>query len=71
VRDSQLYKALSVSTAPKEGESWLISNRKLADFRCALAMTHPLEGTLPLTEDVLRRLEIADGDIVRAVRLAP
>jgi arginine N-succinyltransferase len=71
VRDSQLYKALSVNAAPKEGESWLVSNRKLADFRCALAMTSPLEGSLPLTADVLQRLDIADGDMVRAVRLSP
>ncbi|MBB5190553.1 arginine N-succinyltransferase [Silvimonas terrae] len=71
VRDSQLFKSLSVNATPEGGESWLVSNRKLADFRCALAMTHPLEGSLPLTADVLQRLEIADGDSVRAVRLAP
>ncbi|GGP19098.1 arginine N-succinyltransferase [Silvimonas iriomotensis] len=71
VRDSQVYKALAVKAQPQEGESWLVSNRKLQDFRCVLAMTHPLDGALPLTDDVLQRLEIADGDSVRAVRLAP
>ncbi|MDR3427001.1 arginine N-succinyltransferase [Silvimonas sp.] len=71
VRDSRVFNALAVAAEVQDGESWLISNRKLADFRCTLAMTHPLEGSLPLSAAVLQRLEIADGDSVRAVKLAP
>lgn len=70
VRKSACFDALSVTSEPKGSTAWLVSNRRLADFRAVLAMTRPLENTLPLTPSVLAQLDLADGDSVRAVPLA-
>ncbi|GAB7128119.1 arginine N-succinyltransferase [Silvimonas sp. JCM 19000] len=70
IRDSRLYQALAVNAEPKGGVPWLVSNRKLGSFKCALAQTRPLEDSLPLTAAVLARLEVEDGDVVRAVPLS-
>ncbi|WP_432720366.1 arginine N-succinyltransferase [Jeongeupia wiesaeckerbachi] len=70
IRHSACFQALAISGAPKGGVPWLVSNRKLGDFRCALAITRPLEDALPLPQPVLEALGLADGDPVRAVPLS-
>ncbi|MBE9608692.1 arginine N-succinyltransferase [Chitinilyticum piscinae] len=70
VRKSACYHALAVAAEPRQGTLWLVSNRKLGAFRATLALTRPLEDALPLTAEVLARLDIADGDEVRAVPLS-
>ncbi|UXY14014.1 arginine N-succinyltransferase [Chitiniphilus purpureus] len=71
VRKSACYDVLPVTAEPKGGSAWLVSNRRLDDFRATLAVTRPLENTLPLTPEVLHRLQVGGGDTVRAVPLAP
>ncbi|HSC80832.1 MAG TPA: arginine N-succinyltransferase, partial [Chitinolyticbacter sp.] len=70
VRKSACFDALPVTSEAKGGSAWLVSNRRLGDFRATIAVTRPLENTLPLTPAVLAQLNIGDGDSVRAVPLA-
>ncbi|GAA5785053.1 arginine N-succinyltransferase [Chitiniphilus shinanonensis] len=70
VRKSALYEVLPVTAEPKGGVPWLVSNRRRDDFRATLAVTRPLEHTLPLTPAVLAQLHLQDGDSVRAVPLS-
>ncbi|WP_373975219.1 arginine N-succinyltransferase [Chitinibacter sp. SCUT-21] len=71
VKDSQIFQSLAVTQAPKNGTPWLVSNGQLADFRATVAITRPLEDSLPLTPEVLKRLNLEDGANVRAVALSP
>ncbi len=68
VRDSQLFTAKSADATT--GRSWLVSNRRLADFRVCLATTEPEPNGLPLSAAVIARLDIQPGDSVRAVPLS-
>ncbi|WP_410498754.1 arginine N-succinyltransferase [Chitinibacter sp. S2-10] len=70
VRDSREFQSLSVTQPPKNATAWLVSNGALADFRATIAYTRPLEDSLPLTEAVLKRLNLEDGASVRAVALS-
>lgn len=70
VRYSTVYQSLAVAAAPKNGTPWLVSNRSLTDFRVTLAITRPLEDSLPLTSDVLQRLNLENGASIRAVPLS-
>ncbi|KAF0813229.1 Arginine N-succinyltransferase [Andreprevotia sp. IGB-42] len=70
VKASATFNALAVNAETRGGALWLVSNRKLAGFCATLAVTRPLEDALPLTKAVLDRLEIEDGDSVRAVLLS-
>ncbi|SMC22016.1 arginine N-succinyltransferase [Andreprevotia lacus DSM 23236] len=70
IKDSATYHALAVTSDTKGGTPWLVSNRRLGGFCATVAITRPLEDALPLTQAVLDRLEIADGDSVRAVPLS-
>ncbi len=70
VRKSAVYQTLAVASEPRQASTWLVSNRKLGDFRATLAQTRPLEDALPLSEAVLARLGVAHGDEVRAVPLS-
>ncbi|WP_273427994.1 arginine N-succinyltransferase [Chitinibacter tainanensis] len=70
VRESRIYQTLTVAAEPKNGTPWLVSNGGLADFRATIAITRPLEDSLPLTSAVLARLNLDDGASVRAVPLS-
>ncbi|WP_035056926.1 arginine N-succinyltransferase [Andreprevotia chitinilytica] len=75
MRDSSVFKALAAmgngSARGKKGDTtWLVSNRRLDRFCATLAATHPMEDVLPLSRAVLDRLDIAEGDSVRAVPLS-
>ncbi len=70
VRKSKVYQALAVATAPKNAKPWLVSNRSLTNFRVTLAMSQPVDDTLPLTEDILQRLNLTDNASIRAVPLS-
>ncbi|WP_028451421.1 arginine N-succinyltransferase [Chitinilyticum aquatile] len=70
VRKSAVFDALAVAAEPRQATLWMVSNRKLGEFRATLAWTRPLEDSLPLTDTVLARLGIANGDQVRAVPLS-
>ncbi|QLI80111.1 arginine N-succinyltransferase [Chitinibacter fontanus] len=70
VKDSRIFQSLAVAQAPKNGTAWLVSNGELADFRATIAYTRPLEDSLPLTGEVLKRLNLEDGANVRAVALS-
>lgn len=68
IRDSQ-----TLTAKPEDqtaGRSWLVSNRRLDDFRVCLAQTEPTPAGMPLTRDVITRLGIQPGDSVRAVLLS-
>lgn len=67
-RDSQTYTAKSADATA--GRTWLIANRRLADFRVCLAQTEPEPNGLPLSAEVMCRLAIEPGDSVRAVLLS-
>jgi arginine N-succinyltransferase len=69
VRKSRVFTAKSAETT--EGRNWLVSNRRLDDFRVALAQTEPEPNGLPLTDEVIQRLALQPGDSVRAVLLSP
>jgi arginine N-succinyltransferase len=68
VRDSQVLTAKSADTT--RGRTWLVSNRRLDDFRVCLAQTEPEPNGLPLQADVINRLAIQPGDGVRVVLLS-
>jgi arginine N-succinyltransferase len=70
IRQSTVYQSLAVAAEPKNATPWLVSNRRLGDFRVTLAMTRPLEDALPLTSEVLKRLNLENGDSIRAVPLS-
>ncbi|MDK2126666.1 arginine N-succinyltransferase [Parachitinimonas caeni] len=69
VRDSHCY-AVEPVQAAKGDKLYLISNRRLDDFRVCLATTAPTGGGLPLLPEILRQLDLKPGDSVRAVPLS-
>jgi arginine N-succinyltransferase len=71
VRDSRCWTAgPAEATDAPEGPVWLVSNRRIDDFRVCLAHTEPHADGLLLGADVMRRLAIEPGDSVRAVPLS-
>jgi arginine N-succinyltransferase len=50
---------------------WLVSNRRFGDFRAIVAAAPPRFDRFPLLPHAARALSIAEGDMVRAVALAP
>ncbi|MBV8656241.1 MAG: arginine N-succinyltransferase [Burkholderiales bacterium] len=68
IRKSAVFTAKSADTT--KGQSWLVSNRSLTDFRVCLAQTEPTPNGLPLTAEVLSRLDVEAGASVRAVPLS-
>lgn len=70
VRASCSYVAEALPAAADGAEPYLVSNCRLVGFRCAIAMAHQTAHGLQLTQDVLDRLGIADGEQVRAVLLS-
>jgi arginine N-succinyltransferase len=68
VRKSRTFTAKSGEETT--GTNWLVSNRKLEDFRVCLAQTEPSPNGLPLSNSVLDKLGIQAGDSVRAVPLS-
>jgi arginine N-succinyltransferase len=71
VRDSRVFQSLAVTHEPKNSTAWLVSNGQVADFRATIVYTRPLEDSLPLTADVLAKLNLEDGANIRAVALSP
>ncbi|MFC4158028.1 arginine N-succinyltransferase [Chitinimonas lacunae] len=69
VRDSRLFTTVTANS-PTEGRLWLVSNRRLADFRVALTHSEPIDGQLPLSPTVLANLGCESGASVRAVPLS-
>lgn len=68
IRDSRIWPA-RLTTAPA-GRLWLVSNRQFAGFRVCLAQTEPQASGLPLSAEVLQKLNLLPGDSVRAVPLS-
>jgi arginine N-succinyltransferase len=68
VRKSRLFTATSADATT--GSNWLVSNRRLSDFRVCLAQTEPSHNGLPLSHAVIQKLDIQPGDSVRAVPLS-
>lgn len=67
VRDSRVMPVACGD--PGEGEKWLLSNRRLGDFRVALARVAHTGECLTIAPEVAQRLQVAHGDSVRAVPL--
>ncbi|MBM5573121.1 arginine N-succinyltransferase [Deefgea sp. CFH1-16] len=70
IKDSAVFPVLPVATEPVDGSVWLVSNRSLTDFRVTLAVSLPQDGILPLTSEVLTRLNLTHDATVRAVPLS-
>jgi len=68
IRDSRLFTAKSADET--SGRTWLVSNRRMADYRACLVNCEPTPNGLPLTSSIQKRLAIAPGDSVRAVLLS-
>ncbi len=70
VRNSRVFEAIAGAPAG-DPLTYLVANRRWSDYRAVLAHTRPAGDTLPLTPDVLARLDLQPGDMVRAVPLSP
>lgn len=68
VRDSKVL-LLAIGTPPDDAETYLIHNRRLGDCRITVAAARVAAGTLVVTREVARRLQVSAGDQVRAVPL--
>lgn len=71
VRESQILTAGVSEDIPPEATRHLISNCRPDRFRATLCETRLVHDILPLTPDVMDRLEIMPGDAVRVVTLPP
>ena len=69
VRDSHLFPARRVAATQAGGDSLLIANTRLRDFRCALAPLTPDADALEISDELGDALEVADGDLLRTITL--
>jgi arginine/ornithine N-succinyltransferase beta subunit len=56
---------------PAGGVPWLVGNRRFGGFRAILATAPPRVDRLPLEPHQAAALDVREGDLVRAVPLAP
>jgi arginine N-succinyltransferase len=57
--------------APHDEPWWLVSNRRLKDFRCVAIQAGKRARPLPLSRDAISALHLAPGETVRACLLVP
>ncbi|WP_137937418.1 arginine N-succinyltransferase [Chitinivorax sp. B] len=69
VRDSKVVTALPHQVQANE-RAYLVSNRKLHDFRVCLVHSRMIPEGLPISNEVLSKLNLVAGDTVRAVPLS-
>jgi arginine N-succinyltransferase len=77
VAKSQIYAVqitedpLSTLSDPARSMSWLVSNRRFADYRCALVRQGLAASHFTLDPETAATLDVRAGDSVRAVPLSP
>lgn len=69
VCESQLLSAKAGGAEPT-GRAWLVSNRRLGEFRLCLAQGEPQGGQFELSPTDMARLQVQQGDSIRAVPLS-
>ncbi len=72
VRESRiLHVAERADAGPAEEPWWLVSNRRLKDFRCTVVQAPKRARPLPLTAEAIASLHLQPGEAVRACLLTP
>jgi len=72
VRESRiLHWAERMEPAPADEPWWLVSNRRLKDFRCVAIQAGKRARPLPLSRDAIDALHLHPGETVRACLLVP
>ena len=72
VRESRILPWTGRPDAPAADEPWwLVSNRKLKEFRCVAVQAPKRTRPLPLAPEAIAALHLAEGDTVRACLLSP